>query len=183
MNSSPLAAMRQASVATSRRALDLAPFQFVGADPQGIDGAAHGLVAASRQSGSSPSPSRTMREKASTTVKPLRHRRRDQQSAIVGSEIEGAIISIAPLGPSGSAVAGCRLSAPGAGSRPPHWSRPRSEPSTGAPRSTATRPEHGKPPEIIALAAVYQLLNAGKAFVSGDARMLDRPLNPKLRRC
>ena len=83
----PLAAERQAWVATARTRLTPAPAIF-SAQMVRADRARSMAPSESRPLASTPSPRRTMREKASTMRKPRAVGRGDQQAAVVGAEID-----------------------------------------------------------------------------------------------
>ena len=70
------------------RARDAAVLHLVAADAQRLDRARDRAASLNRPEVDTPSPSRMMRENASTTRKPVAGRPRDQKPAIVGAEVE-----------------------------------------------------------------------------------------------
>ncbi len=83
----------------------------------------------SARSRSGPSPRRTMREKASTTVKPEAAAGGDQQPAVVRAEIERAIIGVSRLGPLSKGARGSALESALAPAPGPRARRARASPA------------------------------------------------------
>ena len=94
-NSCPLAAIRQACVATARSFVTLRRSSFCAQTPRAST--ARSIDSLDRTPlAPMPSPRRTMREKLSTTRKAPRRTARHQHPAIIGAKINGAVNGVMP---------------------------------------------------------------------------------------